>query len=55
MNKENGIFDAFVLTVEQATEICKAMKVDTTTLADWEIAEVVDKFIDMAIGIVKEQ
>lgn len=54
MNKENGIFDAFVLTVEQAQAICEAMKVDTTTLQDWEIAEVVDRFIDNALLLMEQ-
>ena len=39
----------YKLTYEQAEIICEAVGVDIKTLANWEIGELIDKFIDEAV------
>ena len=42
---ENGNI-TFILTREQAEDICKYYNKDITTMEDWEIGELLDKLID---------
>ena len=39
----------FILTREQAMDICKYYNVDYATMEDWEICELLDRLIDDTI------
>ena len=49
-----GICD-YTLTMEQAEAICKAVGVDIRTLENWELGELIDKFIDDEIELIEKQ
>ena len=44
----NDKFD-YVLTNEQAKDICDAVGVDIKSMETWEVGELIDKFISDAI------
>ena len=46
MQKENI---NFIITYEQAEDICKHFNKDINQLEDWEVEELLDKLIDDAV------
>ena len=46
MQKENI---NFIITYEQAEDICKYFNKDINQLEDWEVEELLDKLIDDAV------